>query len=251
MTNRKPKAKPKKPKAKPKKPPKPKKPKAKPKKPPKPKKPKKGAGVYSSIVKRLDPKADIRHGEYHVPQIHKGKLTFSEFCGPQTDVINRLKKHGTKTRTKTSKVCIAHDLAYTLSKDRKDSRKADKKMVEALTRLQKNKADHKWNTTTAKMGIQAKMKAEDWGLLKPERFTDYETHKGLSPEDLKLAEETLTQLRKEGYGKTTKTTKTETKTKTTKRKPTAWNKHVSKVRSKNPDKSFKECLQLASKSYKK
>ena len=205
--------------------------------------PKKGAGLYTNIVKRIDPKARIRKGEYHVPQIHKGKLTFSETCGPGTEILDRIKKHGTKTRTKSSKVCMAHDLAYTLSKNRKDSRLADIKMVEALTRLQKNKADHGWNTTSAKMGIQAKMKAEDWGLLKPERFTDYDHHKTLSPEDRKLAEDTLAQLRKEGYGKPKKTK--------TKRKPTAWNIHVAKTRAKNPGKSFKECLQLASKSYKK
>ena len=90
-----------------------------------------------------------------------------------------------------------------------------------------------------KLPIKAKMKLEDWGIMKKGSFSGMKGAK-VTKENRELLENEKAKLTQEGYGKAKN-----------KKPQSAWQLHLKSVRSKNSGKSFKECLKLASQSYKK
>jgi len=189
----------------------------------------KGGGLYQDLANRLG--GTLGENEIHAPIYTKKGWKFASYMGPQTELYDNIRK-GKKPVSKSDTVAQAHDLRYSMSKTPKDVRAADLKMINKLDDLQKKGEDYKVNILMGKLPIKLKMWAEDRGIIKPGSFSSM---KGVPPEEKDLAEETLGKLEAKGYGK---------------KKPSAWNLHVSEVKKKNPGKSFKEVLKLASSSYK-
>ena len=78
------------------------------------------------------------------------------------------------------------------------------------------------------------MWAEDIGLMKKGSFSGMKSNL-LNTEDRALLEKERDAMIQEGYGK----------------QKSPWLIHVDNIRKKHPDKSYKDCLKLASASYKK
>ena len=192
----------------------------------------KGAGVYQKVANKLFG-SNLKDGEIHSPQYTKKGWKMGSFIGPGTDVYGNIRKNK-KPISETDKVSKAHDIRYGLARNDADVRAADLKMVNKLKEIKKNKKDYRINIALGSLPIRAKMKLEDMGIMKKGSFSD---KKGVAPENQSLADSTLKQLEQEGYGK--------------KRKKSVWLIHVGKVKSNNKNISYKECLKLASKSYKK
>lgn len=204
------------------------------KKPKKKVKKQKGNGLYQTISNKLLG-SDLGKNELHAPQKTAKGWTMGAYIGPNTDVYNNIRK-GKKPVSETDKVSLAHDLRYGLSRSTDAIRQADLKMVNKLKEIKKNKKDYKINIALGSIPIRAKMKLEDLGIMKKGSFGG--DLKGVEPENQELAEKTLKDLEMQGYGKS-------------KPKKNKWLDHVSKVRSKNKEMSYKECLKKASSSYKK
>ncbi len=114
-------------------------------------------------------------GERHIViTTFKTGAVRAEFCGPGTNVKERIKL-GIQPVNKTDSVCRTHDLDYTRITDSNKSkeykgnevRKADIKMVNSLKRVSGI------TSTIASAAIKAKMKAEDAGLLENTRFVSF------------------------------------------------------------------------------
>jgi hypothetical protein len=151
--------------------------------------------------------------------------------GPNTDIAGRL-RDGIEPLTMSDKVSQAHDIRYALSKNRKDIRKADKKMVSTLK--SRKKEDYWINRKMGQYGIQAKMTFEKLG-----GNTDSISSFGSTPDkDLPLLQGKLTELEQQGFG-------------TTKKKVSRWQRHVQLERVNNPTLNFKEVLRHASTTYRK
>ena len=201
--------------------------------PPK-KKVQQGEGLYDRIANRLFG-AQLKDGEIHAPQYTSQGFRFGRFIGPGTDVFSNIRS-GAIPVSKTDKASKLHDILYTLAQSPSDVRAADLRMVKKLESIQKEKGDYLFNLYMGKLPIKAKMLAEDRNLIKKGTFS---SQKGalLSKEDREILEKERDQLTQEGYGKG--------KTKS------PWMTHVDNIRKKHPDKSYKQCLKLASASYKK
>jgi hypothetical protein len=127
---------------------------------------------------------------------------------------------------------------FTLAQNPDDVRAADLRMVKNLNRIQEKKGDYKFNIYMGKLPIKAKMKLEDWGIMKKGSFSGMKGAQ-VTKENRELLEREKAKLTQEGYGKGKK------------KAPSVWLTHVASVRKKNPGKSYKECLKMASKSYKR
>ena len=200
--------------------------------PPKKKPVQKGEGLYDRIANRLFG-AQLKDGEIHAPQYTSQGFRFGRFIGPGTDVFSNIRS-GAIPVSKTDKASKLHDILYTLAQNPSDVRAADLRMVKKLESIQKEKGDYLFNLYMGKLPIKAKMLAEDWNLIKKGTFS---SQKGalLSKEDREILEKEKAQLTQEGYGKP----------------KSLWMTHVDNIRKKHPDKSYKQCLKLASASYKK
>ena len=194
----------------------------------------KGKGVYQKAVNVITRnKNPLKDGERHpILYTEKGFMPGS-YMGPGTDLLRKI-KNDVKPVSKSDKTAQAHDLRYTLAKSPDDVRAADKRMIEVLDRIQKEKGDYRFNIYQGKIGIKTKMALEDKLGLRPDYFTTFGNN--YEPGDVKILEDKLNQLEMEGYGK---------------KKKSAWLTHVAKYRAKHPDKSYKDCLIEAKKSYKK
>lgn len=73
-------------------------------------------------------------------------------------------------------------------------------MVDKLNQIQQSGTDSKLNTYPAKLAIQAKMKAEDAGILSKTAFASPIAKETYSKSDKKLMAKELKQLEQEGYG---------------------------------------------------
>lgn len=197
----------------------------------------KGGGLYDKTMNLLTG-SDLQPGERHPPMRTKWGFKPGNYVGPGTHVLEKTKK-GVKPINFTDKNANAHDIRYSLAKDRKDVRNADKKMVEVSNRGLKDKSDYKFNLRQTKYGILAKMKLEDAGIS-PERFTDFGGD--LEPEDRKVLEDRLAELEQDGFGK---------KKKSQKGRGNPWLSHLKSYRADHPEKSYKQCMKDAAKTYKK
>lgn len=160
---------------------------------------------------------DWSHGidssrEKHTYQFIPGKgIRRSNFCGPGTDVMGRLRR-GDLPVNDTDRTCMEHDIRFTLAagiEDKKErlkmGRDADhimlKKTKKGVGRAVKDFKKHPFKYGTWIEGasdaihygaIAAKTKAEDVGLLKRDKFIG--EYKQISPEDRALLESNLTKL---------------------------------------------------------
>ena len=64
--------------------------------------------------------------------------------------------------------------------------------------VQERGSDYKFNIFTGKLPMLAKMKLEDYGIAKPENFTNFG---GVLPENRQMMEDKLSALSAQGYGK--------------------------------------------------
>lgn len=131
-------------------------------------------GKVGTALRNLVPGADDRArksfpGEKHVPLKNaKGKIVTANFMGPGTEVVKRVKR-GDPPRNWSDAVALEHDINYTL--DPRNGRKHDRLMISRLNRIEKDKADAPWNIRAGRMGIRAKIAAEDVGILSKTKFT--------------------------------------------------------------------------------
>ena len=198
-----------------------------------PRKKQTGKGAYDKTVNFITRNRNpLYSGEQHTILYTKDGFKPASYMGPKTQLLKRLKS-GSKPVSESDKISMIHDIRYTLSKNADDVRKANLKMLETLDRTAKNKADYRYNIALAKGGIKAKVVLEDKFKVPRTFFT---TFGGDYPEeDRKIMEDTLKEYEQLGYGK----------------KKSPWLTHVAKYRAKHPDKSYKQCLIEAKKSYKK
>ena len=151
-------------------------------------------------------------GEKHVPLVpesfrqKKGLLnkaknirnavTRANYAGPGTNIGKRLQR-GDLPVSETDRVAMAHDIRYGLARNYDQVRVADRKMIKALSRVQKEKRDSKFNTRAAAAVIKAKMGLENRGLPR-----DYFAQHGESntPEETALMKGTLSKLEQRGLG---------------------------------------------------
>lgn len=147
-------------------------------------------------------------------------------------------KKGDEPVNNTDRVAQAHDIRYSLANDFDGVRQADLKMIKKLEKLSKEKNDYKFNLYMAKLPIKAKMKMEDWGLVRRDRFASFG---GVEEKDKGLLRKKLKELEQAGYGKR--------KPKATKKNK--WMLHVQATKKNNPNMKYSEILKLASKSYEK
>ena len=166
----------------------------------------KGCGIYDKTVNFLTG-SKLKPGEKHVIiyDTNKKKYTAANYIGPGTDLITRLKRKD-EPIVKADKVAQAHDIRYTLSKDINNIKDADKKMVEKLKSLRKNKEDIAFNTIPAQLGIQANQLLSK---ILPDKYfdkfvnymTDYKkANNELTDDDKKILDDKLKELESEGYG---------------------------------------------------
>jgi hypothetical protein len=208
--------------------------------PPKKRKAKKkvqhGDGMYDYVANRFFG-ARMRPGEVHAPQYTERGFRFGKFIGPGTDVYGGIRK-GAKPVTNTDKTAKLHDIMFTLAQTPADVRAADLRMVKNLDRIQKEKSDYKFNIYMGKLPIKAKMWAEDWGIMKKGSFSPMKGAE-VTKENRELLENEKAKLTQEGYGKGKN-----------KKPQSAWLTHVAQTRKKHVGKTYKECLKLASATYR-
>lgn len=177
----------------------------------------KGGAFYDKTVNFLTG-SNLKSGEKHaiIYDPVKKKYTAANYIGPGTNLISRLKR-GDEPIVKADKVAQAHDIRYSLSKDVNGIKEADRKMVDKLKNLRKNKEDSNFNTIPAQLGIQAN---QVLAKVLPDKYfnkfvnymTNYEDYnKNLSSEDKLLLENKLKELESEGYGLKKKKRKYKTK----------------------------------------
>ena len=194
-----------------------------------------GGGIYQKIVNRFT-NSKLRPSELHPVMYTKKGFRAGNYLGPGTDVVHRVKE-GVEPISTVDRTAQAHDLRYGLAKNRSDVRNADKRMISVLNRLGKEKSDYMVNRAQGHIGIRGKMFAEDFLGVKPETIASFG---GISDEDRPAMQAKLNELEQAGYGlKTCSECSNNT-----------WMQHVASVRQKNKNMSYKQCLKLASKTYK-
>lgn len=166
---------------------------------------KKGNGLYDKTINFLTG-SKLKPGEKHVLMLKDGKLQAANYCGPGTSILTRV-RDDIKASNKVDKVCQAHDIRYSLSNNIEGIKEADKKMVDKLDQLQKNKEESLFNILPSKYGIKAnqllsKILPDKYADKFVNYMTDYKDfNKNLKPEDKKLLEDKLEELKIEGYGR--------------------------------------------------
>lgn len=142
--------------------------------------------------------ADIFPGEYHaLVKLPNGKYGRANYSGPGTMIEKRLRR-GDKPRVLSDKVSQAHDIRYALAQNEPDVRVADEKFVAKMKQLTREKLDSSFNIQPAMRTIQAKMKAEDFGLLSRDKFVNID--KPPTGSDKVMLNSKLGQLIQDGYG---------------------------------------------------
>lgn len=164
----------------------------------------KGKGLYDKTVNYLTG-SKLKDGEKHVLMWDNGKIKAASYSGPGTDIVSALKENR-KPLNKVDKTAQAHDIRYSLSSDYKGIKIADKKMVDKLNQLQKNKEENLFNILPSKYGIQAnQLISKIIPEKNADKFVNYMTgykefNKNLTKQDKLLLEDKLSELEKEGFG---------------------------------------------------
>lgn len=172
--------------------------------------------TYNKLAKKKpDPKDQkLDEGEVHAVFKNKdGALARATFCGPGTSITKKVKKLVKKHNgdikkaiaadnfiSESDKICMLHDLRYYIDgKDSDKVRHADNKMLEKLKEA-KQKGESKFNILPSELGIKAKVKLEDLGIMKKGSFADGTAKDENSPEDFELLVKVKKELEQQGYG---------------------------------------------------
>lgn len=167
-----------------------------------------GKGLYDKAINYYLTGSKLNPGEKHVIMYDYKlkKYVPASYSGPGTDILKNIKENK-QPINKVDKTAQTHDIRYTLAKDINDIKIADKKMVDKLEQLQKNKEESTFNILPSKYGIKANQIIEK---ILPDKYydkfinyiTDYKDYgKKLKEEDKKILENKLNELEIEGYGK--------------------------------------------------
>ncbi len=165
--------------------------------------PRRAAGKAAAGISNVFPDSDenarpIFPGEHHqLLKLPNKKFGRANYSGPGTRITARIKRND-PPRTLVDQVAQAHDIRYDLAEGGDDVRKADQKMLRSLERLKRENTDSRFNINPARLGIQAKIAAENFGLLSREAFID--TSKKPSIGDRNILKSKLNQLEQKGFG---------------------------------------------------
>ena len=167
--------------------------------------------LYSKAINVLPPSSSTSRpsypGERHaILQLPNGLPGVANFVGPNTRVIDRLKRND-PGRTPTDFVAKRHDIDFSLAQSAPDkktqlnlTRVADNRMINSLKKIQSGAhgGDRILNIQPALKGIQAKIGLEDAGLMDKSKFAgDLKT---FSKSDKQLLESNRDTLEQAGYG---------------------------------------------------
>ena len=134
-------------------------------------------------------------GEKHaILKLPNGKYGMANYMGPGTQLEKRLKR-GDPPRCPADAVSKAHDLRYSITTNSDDIRDADVKMVDKMGKIK----DAPHNIFLGKRLIQAKMAAEDLGIMKKDAFV--KKMKKRSREDSEILKTELGKMEMQGYGR--------------------------------------------------
>jgi hypothetical protein len=137
-------------------------------------------------------------GERHaLLKLSNGKMGVANYMGPGTEIVKRLRR-GDPPRTLSDRVAMAHDIRYSLARNLGDIRHADQVMVRKLGEIDNQHADSRLNTTIGKKLIQAKMAAEDLGLLDKKRFVG--NFGEIQGDEKSVLDRKLIEIEQEGFG---------------------------------------------------
>jgi len=92
-------------------------------------------------------------------------------------------------------VALIHDSQYALAKSQKDVAKADRRMIKKLKAMQKSGRGNKYNIQLGMKPIQAKLRAEQLGIVKPGTIATFGDAK-----DKALIKRSVAKAKQEGYG---------------------------------------------------
>lgn len=129
-----------------------------------------GTKVKNLYSKYINPNPNHRPsyvGEKHL--IHSSGNTFN-FLGPGTQIKKRMARGDLALdgRFGLDKPARKHDIAYLNAKSLKQVRKADIQFIKDIDKAQVNPI----SKNIVKLGMKAKMKAEDLGILDPNHFSN-------------------------------------------------------------------------------
>lgn len=139
---------------------------------------------------------NVESGEHHqLLKLPKGGWGRANYSGPGTNLQRRLKPPHAQPRSHVDRIAMKHDVDYLTAKTEKDIRQADQRMVRNLDRSR----DSKYNVIPARLGIASKIKLEDAGLMKKDKFI---SDTPPDPTTLKRGKRVQRALAQEGLGLT-------------------------------------------------
>ena len=138
----------------------------------------------------------VEAGEHHqLLKLPGGGFGRANFSGPGTNLKKRLRPPKAQARSGVDRVAENHDMDYYLGRTENDIRTADRKMIRNLAKVK----DSRFNIGPAYAGISSKMKLEDYGLMKKDKFISTDPR---DPMTTKRARRRQRQLAQEGLGLT-------------------------------------------------
>jgi hypothetical protein len=172
---------------------------------------------YNNVRGKKQDKRDhvLKNGENHVIFKNKdGALVRGQFAGPGTDLVGNLKKlldeaggSYDKALSKNNfvsdvdRISLLHDSRYALEgADPERVRRADEKMVSKIQDAEKA-GESKFNTLPSKLGIQAKIKLSDWGIMKKDAFAQGGSLDDMTAEEIAMVQGAVDWMEQKGYGK--------------------------------------------------
>lgn len=157
-------------------------------------------GEFGTALRNLIPSSDENAraqfpGEKHaILKLPNGKWGQANFMGPGTELEKRLMR-GDPPRTMADRVAMAHDSRYGLAKTQADVASADRKMIAKLQDMKRKRQDARVNIEMGLRPIQAKMRAEQFGLVQPGKIATFGDVSNRA-----LVEGKLKQLEQAGFG---------------------------------------------------
>ena len=151
---------------------------------------------YSDVINKLGlakGKRKLRKGELHAILYTKDGFKAGSYIGPHTDIIYKV-KNDIKPISMVDKTAQAHDIRYSLAKNKEDIRKADLKMLQTIK--QKKKEDYWINRKIASIPIKAKILVEKMGIP----TSKIATFGGVDNKDVPMLEDKLYELEQQGFG---------------------------------------------------
>lgn len=158
-----------------------------------------GGNLINKIIEKLPSSDDTARprfpGELHaILKLPNGKPGIANYMGPGTHVVERIKR-GDPPRTYADKIAQAHDIRYGLAKTQAEVAAADKKFISSIKAA--HGKDSEFNIQLGLRPIQAKVFAEERGILKPGKIASFGNFK---EEDLPIVRPKLAELEALGLG---------------------------------------------------